>query len=109
YAAWEDTQTVTPGGPPVRPNIQFRHFDAAGQPTGPAIGLSDTTGGDQLPQIAVSRDGQQVVVVWDDDLGQNPGDNLDSIRASVGNSGVFGPDFRVDHGPNSEFNTAPDV
>jgi len=107
YAAWEDTENNA--GVPVRPNIQFRHFNAAGQPTGSAIGLSDVVGGDQFPQIAVSRDGQQVVVVWDDDLGQTPGGNEDSIRASIGNGSVFSPDFRVDHGPYNEFNTAPDV
>src|SRR5262249_20774712 len=75
YVVWEDTESTAAG--PVRPNVQLRHFDAAGQPTGAAIGLSDAIGGDQFPQIAVSRDGSQYVVVWDDDLGVTQGGNED--------------------------------
>ena len=36
YVVWEDTES-TPTGP-VRPNVQLRHFDAAGQPVGSATG-----------------------------------------------------------------------
>ena len=103
YVVWEDTESNA--GVPVRPNVQLRHFDAAGLATAGATGLSDAIGGDEVPQIAVSRDGSKVAVVWDDDLGQTQGGNEDSIRGFVSGVGAF----RVDHGPFHEFNTAPDV
>ena len=103
YGVWEDTES-TPTGP-ARPNAQLSHFDATGQPTGSAIGLSDMIGGDEFPKIAVNRAGTQYAVVWDDDLGQTQGGNEDSIRGFVSGVGAF----RVDHGPYSAFNTAPDV
>ena len=103
YVVWEDTES-TPSGP-VRPNVQLRHFDAAGQPAGSASGLSDLVGGDQVPAIAINRAGSQFAVVWDDDLGQTNGGNEDSIRGFV--SGVG--EFRVDSGDFHEFHGTPDV
>ena len=103
YVVWEDTES-TPTGP-VRPNVELRHFDAAGLPTGSASGLSDLVGGDEVPAIAINRAGTQLAVVWDDDLGQTIGGNEDSIRGFV--SGVGG--FRVDSGDFKEFHGTPDV
>ena len=91
-------------GPDV-PSVQLRRFGATGQPAGSATGLSDLLGGDQVPAIAINRAGSQFAVVWDDNLGQAPTLNQDSIRGSLSGGG----EFRIDRGDFSEFHGDPDV
>jgi len=107
YITWDDASYDTDPGPGTTAtrSVRLQHFDANGQPTAASERLSDTMGGDWSPTIAVNRDGTQVNVVWDDDIGQT-GNDTDGIYGTVDGGATY---YRVDSGAYSEFHTAPDV
>ncbi|HTV71013.1 MAG TPA: hypothetical protein VMF90_20990, partial [Rhizobiaceae bacterium] len=110
YIVWDDTGFDSEPGPgeTFTPTVRIRHYDASGVPTAGSQMIADEWGVDSNPAIAISRDGERLNIIWDDDLGQSEEtNNHDSIRGLEmgGSRGAY----RVDGGMYSEFHTDPDV
>lgn len=109
YIVWDDNAfDRDPGaGVTLVPAVRMQHFGADGQPIGGPTMPSDTWGYDINPAIAISRNGEFVNVVWDDNLGQSENtSNTDGIYGTE--TGTRG-DYRVDDGQFSEFHGDPDI
>lgn len=107
YIVWDDSGFDTDPGPgqTFTQSVRYQHFGADGQPTGPSEMLSDTIGADWNAAIAISRDGSQVNVIWDDNLG-NAGSNEDGIYGKIIGSEDY---YRADDGAYSDFHGDPDI
>ncbi|MDB5526491.1 MAG: cadherin domain protein [Rhizobium sp.] len=109
YVVWDDSGYDRDPGPQQNftNSVRMNQFGADGKPLTASTRISDDWGADSNASIAITRDGERINVVWDDDLGQSEDTN--------NTDGIYGTEYagigsyRVDGGEYSEFHTDPDV
>lgn len=107
YIVWDDSGFDNDPGPgqTFTRSVRYQHFGPDGQPTAPSEMISDVIGADSNAAIAINRDGSQVNIIWDDNLG-NTGNNEDGIYGKILSREGY---YRADGGIFSDFHGDPDI